>query len=123
MGGLLDDIAGSLADDLIADFGTTAQIITTTGGSYDPVTGAATAGAETATTINVAPPAAYNVREIDGTSIRQGDMRLTIPRLQLAQIPAPGAIIQIGGIRYQVVDCNPVYSGAQAAAWEVQIRK
>jgi len=121
MTGKLDKRMRAAAQRLIDDFGkpTTLQRTSTT---YDPGTGTTT---ETTTDYSVnGVLEAYSENRIDGTLVKVGDMRLTVPARDLAVTPDQTVDrVIIDGTQWSIVNIGRLYSGAQVATYEMQVRQ
>ena len=133
MPSLFDNIfAGSsgVANSLLSALGITAVITVSGDANYDPATGDELAPDTTDYTVKCAPPEPYNINEIDGTNILQGDVKITIGaanlhkdisqllphQLERAEITINDEILQIAGV-------TPNYSGEQVATYDLQCRR
>lgn len=96
---------------LLAKYGEPVAVTFNDWAEYDPITGAPD-GSNTQTTVQaVAYPTAYFAREIDGTVIQAGDIRLVLELM--APVPVIGCTVAIGGTTYRIMDIRQVrLSGA-----------
>ncbi len=93
---------------------------------YNPATGTATP-VSPATYTGSAVRLQYSTRDIDGTRIRTGDVKLLVSPVQAGgaslPTPKPGDGVTFGGISYSVIACQPLdYTGDLVVAFEVQAR-
>lgn len=102
------------ADRLIARFGKTAQLVTTTttGPDYDPTV------TETATDITLVE-LDYSLTNRDGTLVQAGDKLFLV---QADAAPDMAAKIRLDSVDYAMVDVQPVSPGATVLLYEIQAR-
>lgn len=95
------------------------------GSSYDPAT--STNSADPAKTEGHALRTEYSTREIDGTSIRSGDVRflVAVHDINDRQMPQPieGDSLSFGGETWRVVVSRPVSPAGVPVMWKTQARK
>ncbi|CAB5187133.1 hypothetical protein UFOVP166_8 [uncultured Caudovirales phage] len=88
--------------------------------SYDPITGAA-AAVQAATSVSAnGYPAAYTSANIDGTVIRQNDIRLLLELI--SPRPIRGCLAVVDGVTYQVLDVQAIRKEAADVMFICQIR-
>jgi hypothetical protein len=106
---------------LLARFGRSAPLTRTAEGVYDTESGSTDEGS---TTVYPAFGAKfdYEQREIDGTTILQGDARIYISP-SLAVIPEAGDTITFGSEVWQVVRSRPLEPAGAVVLHDVQVRK
>lgn len=116
---------GGVAKTLLGTFGRSASLVRPgAGGAYDPATGTIT-GASTAVTY----PCEivfdeFSEGQIDGTLIKAGDRKALVSRLRVGVEPIPNSdYLTEGGRTWQIVRVMGYSSGAQEAAYNLQIRK
>lgn len=128
--GLLDDIFGGLAPDLVALFVDTAQTITRIESSYDPHTDR-TVDIDTQTgSVKMTPPEAVSRRDVDGEVILPTDKKVFIPKQNLDDITfdinpttSVRVLITVNGRDYRVVaPVVDVYSGDSIVGYTVFLR-
>ena len=118
----LDAILRPLGKSLINQFGKSATITRTIGGTFDPVAGANTGTSEQTFSIKVSPPEKYRRELVDGTVILEDDFKVQVSAIAI-EPDAETDRITLDGVTYQIVSAPPVYSGEQAAIYELQCRK
>lgn len=131
--GTLDDAMASVAESLIDTFVTNKATFRREGDS-ETFSGGETTSADLDWSIKVGVPEPFTNREIDGTQIKTGDLKVMVARKHVeAATPTSPAF---GGIdpktdrvifsgetkEYRIVRMDPVMSGDQAAAWNLQLR-
>jgi hypothetical protein len=125
--GLLDDVfSGSegVAKTLLNTFGGSGVLTTPGEETYNPITGEETAGASSSWDVDVSAPQNYSADEIDGSAIQRGDCHVQIPACDVSEEPVAGkSTLTIGSTVWTVVSVNPVYSGAEVAVYELQLRR
>jgi hypothetical protein len=92
--------------------------------SYDAATGTNTP-TSTSHTVRATPPLSYEVRYIDGNTIRQGDVQFIFSASGLSFTPKPGLKITDGSKVYYIVSVRPDtydYDGDTATFYTVQAR-
>ena len=117
----LDATFRPLAHNLIAKYGKNVTFTKTTAGTFDPVTGTTIGSTSTDTVVKIAPPAAVDVAEVNGTSIQTGDLKVSVAALDYT--PDINQTVTIDGATYDVVSVSPVYSGELVALYDCQVRK
>jgi len=91
---------------------------------YDLRTGVESSAYEKEYEVKFSPPFPYALKEIDGTAIQQGDFKLIVAAADLTIEPDPKTDWVVRhGVTYRIVKSNPIVSGDQAAAFELQCRK
>ncbi|MDH3377780.1 MAG: hypothetical protein OEQ39_12600 [Gammaproteobacteria bacterium] len=121
-----------MAERLIESFGGAILYIQVSE-SYDPVTGK-TSQAETTHNVISTPPVPLSKRLASGQDFRAvygevfdtvqaGDLITTIKALNLGFVPEIGDKVVLNNERWQIVRIDPLYSGALAAAYTIQIRQ
>ena len=116
-----DDIFVPLAEQLVDNtfgFSATHRRVTRT---FDPVTGKNTDN-NADVSVKITPPAPYDQRRIDGTIIQIGDQWIIISSAS-GVVPRGTDFFIIGGSIWQVVTIQPIVSGEQTAAYQVQLRQ
>lgn len=121
MPGALDSVFRPLAVQLINAFGTTATWIKTAE-TFSATTGQTTR-TETTYSVVVSPPEPYDTRRVDGSVIQVGDATCLLQGAALSFTPEIGDLITILSTRWQVIGVNPIVSGEQIAAYELQLRQ
>lgn len=110
----------NVATQLLTDKGQQITITRNVVSSLDPVTGIATPG--TAVTITGYGAAFdYNKSEIDGTLIRNGDIRLIFQATSTA--PEVDDIATVDSIDYRVMAVNKSAPAGTVLKYELQLRK
>lgn len=117
----LDDFLPDIVKEAIDLFETTAQL-RRTNSSYVEST-----DVETQTQTNVSlmcsPPERYKQWEIDGTSIKLGDLWTYIAANDVPFTPDTACQFVFNSIIYSVVRVVPHHSGNLVAAYELQLRR
>jgi len=121
MPGLLDGVMLPLAENLIESFGG-AITYTQTSETFSATTGKTTV-METNHSVIMTPPAPYNVNRIDGSVVQVGDLEAMLKAQNLGFVPAAGDKVTFNGTDWQVVGVKPLFSGALAAAYTIQLRQ
>ena len=118
MPGKLDNLDRT-AESLIETFGApaTLQRVTTTFNASSGTTVETTADES----IIVTPPEPFDQRRIDGTLIRESDLR-TLMKGRSISAPSIGDRLTLYGETYQVVRSVPAYAGTVPAYYEIQLR-
>lgn len=104
---------------LLTRFGNTVSIVRTTGGTYDPVTGAETPGTET----TYAPKGVllkYPDRLIDGTRILQSDRKLI---LDDTIVPVADDKPVVQGEEWNIQNIMTISPAGTPIVYEVQVRR
>ncbi|MHB1125236.1 MAG: hypothetical protein ACYC0T_21310 [Ramlibacter sp.] len=120
-----DDMATMVAE-LLADPDTGQDVTVTSQGVpvYDRATGKATA--PTVARIGRGLELAYGSREIDGTNVQAGDVRLFMSPLckdgTPMPAPSPGDSVLLGGVTYRVMRSQPLRPGGVVLAHQAQLR-
>lgn len=125
---VLDAPMRAVAKRLGRTFGKQGTIESVSTGGYNPSTGKASSGtSDEVTAYGVVEE--YDASEIDGTTIRRGDVKWTIPAKGIAR-PRPNDLVTFddedaeGEVnRYTVVMVRSTYSGDEQALHELQLRR
>jgi hypothetical protein len=121
MTGALDRLRFT-ADRLTQRFGK-AVTLTRVENTFDPATGETTETRTDNPTVST-PPAEFNVSRIDGTLVKQGDVQLAVPAVDLSIAPDPDTDeVKLDGLTYQIVRVSPEYSGEKVARYIMQVRR
>jgi hypothetical protein len=114
----------SVAQTLCRVLGTTA-VMKRVNSSYNPATGVETAAdpASTTWTLTIAPPEMYSAREINGTTILAGDVKITVAAKDVVVAPQPNFSLTVGSDVYRVVTVETVDGGGSAVIYILQCRK
>lgn len=119
MSAFYDDMA-QVAKDMLTEFGAAVVLTRTTPGAYNPETGT-TAAATTATYNGMGAKFDYELKEIDGTKILQGDQKLYLSPYLMAN-PVPGDMIRADGADYTVISSKALRPAETHVLFEVQLR-
>lgn len=117
----LDNRFRPLAHNLIAKYGKDVTFTKTTAGTYDPVTGTTTGSTTTDTSVKVTPPSAFDIKEVNGTSIQTGDVKVSTAAVDY--VPDINQSVTFDGNTYNIISVSPVYSGDLVAKYDCQLRK
>jgi hypothetical protein len=114
------------AQRLLTRYGATAVLTRTAPGAYDPDTGA-TAAATVTTQTGKAFRETYALRDIDGTLIKRGDVRLILAPeatdgTAMVQPATDTDVIVFDGTSYTVVGTDPLKPADEAVLFYVQCR-
>lgn len=115
----IDTIARAQASNALSTYGKAATLNKIAAGAYDLATGAVT-NTTTAYAVQILIEN-YAQGLVDGTIIKQGDIRATMPALN-NQTPAPGDDLVFGSTTHKVVAVESVYSGDLVAIFIMQVR-
>lgn len=88
--------------------------------SYDASTGK-NSESVTDTTVKITPPSPFTQRQINDTTILQGDQQVIMSSAS-GIVPNDNDKFVIGGNVWKVVAVNPIVSGELSAAYTVQLR-
>jgi hypothetical protein len=95
------------------------------GANYDPAT--STNSAEPGKSEGHAVRTEYSTREIDGTSIKSGDVRFLVAVHDVRDRPMPrpqeGEMLTFSGEIWRVVESMPVSPAGVPVMWKTQARK
>lgn len=117
---VLDDKLVPKALELINKFGLTATY-TTEDKTYDTATRKSVL-VTTDFTVKVTPPFGYDERLITTEIIRADDSFILIAGSGLQFTPKMGDFVTIKGVKWRVARSQPLYSGEQVAAYQLQLR-
>lgn len=106
----------------IENAGLDVTITRTVVGSFDPTTGGTTAAADIVATAS-GVQTRYSNRDIDGTVIKRGDMRLLIAASGLSISPEQGDTATSDSIVWQVVNVESIKPSDTAVLYICQVRK
>lgn len=122
--GALDSPLRNLASTLISAFTDNyATLVRITSAGYDPVSGQEIQAAIQSYSVKITPPEKYREKEIDGTAIKQSDLKVYIAAQDLAVSPtARTDTLAVGSTVHNVVSVTAHFSGDQVCLWELQLR-
>lgn len=122
--GALDSPLRQLASTLISTFvDNFATLVRISAAGYDPVTGEEIQAAIQSYSVKTTPPEKYRDIEINGTSVKQYDLRVYIAAQDIAISPTPRTdTIAIGNVVHNVIKVTSHFSGDQVCLWELQLR-
>lgn len=106
---------------MLTKYGAPLQLSRTSGGAYNPETGAVEGAG---TTVYPVTGAAFDYAQddIDGTAIRQGDQRVYIAP-DAALTPQTGDVIALHGADWAVVTSRPIQPTDKVVLHDVQVRR
>jgi hypothetical protein len=111
----------ALARKQLEDKGRAVTLQRVTEGAYDVTDG--TVGA--ATTVNYSAyglPDGYNSLEVDGTSIRNSDVKLWLSTPTTGEVPAVGDTATIDSVVHRIVNVGKIVSQGYNLIYELQCR-
>ena len=117
----LDARARNTASKMLTKFGKRITLSRITEGVYNPATGDV-GNPILSTLIVYALIKDYKGIDLVSGVIQQGDRKVTIPALGVAE-PQPLDKVTIDSLVYSVISVRSVWSGEQAAMFEMQVRK
>jgi hypothetical protein len=123
MTGALDAEMRALAVELTDEFGKTVTLRRPGETTFDETTGESTTGSPSTQDVAATPPREYASDQIDGSLIRRGDLRLSVPAKGLTFVPAVFDQVVLDGQTWGIQRVMPKYSGEQAAMYELQVRR
>lgn len=110
----------AIVDELLTEYGAPARLTRITPGGYDPDTGTTTPDVTT-TWDGTGAKFDYEQRDVDGTKVRQGDQRVYMSVVGVAN-PQTGDTLTIDGIVLNVVASRPLKPASTAVLYDVQVR-
>jgi hypothetical protein len=111
----------ALARKQLEAYGRTVNLVRVTEGAYSVSDG--TVGA--ATTVNYSAyglPDGYNAFEIDGTSIRNSDVKLWLSTPTTGEVPTVGDTATIDSVVHRIVNVGKIVSQGYNLIYELQCR-
>lgn len=111
----------ALARRQLEAYGRTVNLVRVTEGAYSVADG--TVGA--ATTVNYSAyglPDGYNSLEVDGTSVRNSDVKLWLTTPTTGEVPAVGDTATIDSVVHRIVDVNKITAQGSNLIYELQCR-
>jgi len=122
MTGVLDVALGSVARTLTKTFGRSATLKHGGSAAFSTTTGDVTmSSADYACEVVFSE---YHERQFDGTLVKRGDRKAIVSRLRLGVEPVPDRDTLVeGGRTWRIVNVKGYSSGAQEAAYELQVRR
>ena len=131
MAGMFDGIfagAFGVAGSLLGTLGISATVKLRPDTTYDPGTGNEAELIPAEITVKAAPPESYSIREIDNSNILTGDIKTTIGSYDLdfanvTKEELERAELIINNEALRIVIANPLISGNDIAAYELQLRR
>jgi hypothetical protein len=88
--------------------------------AFNPVTGAAQTPSASTTVIGFGYPSAYRKGEIDGVTIKAGDIRLILEKI--VSQPAAGYTIAVDGTTYRIQDVQKIRKTGADVIYICQLR-
>ena len=105
---------------LLAKYGEPVTVTFTDWAEYDPITGAADGTTTQSTVSAVAYPSNYQTKEIDGSVIQAGDIRLILELI--APLPVVGCLVLVDGTTYRIMHVKPIRLSGDNIIFICQIR-
>jgi len=105
---------------LLAEFGQSITIVTTTQGTYDVNTGVASPDTIVTQTGLKAVITKYKTGEIDGTKIQQGDCKVIV---ESATAPTVNSVVTAANGTFTVIDVDQIAPSGETVIWKLQVRK
>ena len=124
--GVKDAQFRSLAQRLVGKYRTVEDVLTRTaqGSGYNPVTGAVTASASSASILR-SPAFPFETSRVNGSTVLASDLYCYVSALDteaagISPVPSGGDIVTLGG--YSVLGAKALESGDEVAAYELHLR-
>lgn len=111
----------ALARRQLEAFGRTVNLVRVTEGAYNVATGA-TAAATTANYSAYGLPDGYNSLEVDGTSIRNSDIKLWLSTPTTGEVPLVGDTATIDSVVHRIVNVGKITAQGSNLIYELQCR-
>jgi hypothetical protein len=121
MTGKLDTRMRGLAQRLVNTYGKAITLREFTGNTYDPSTGTNTPSYTDHAATGVIT--SFAERLIDGSSIKTGDLSVTVPAKDLTFDPSTEDKVTVNGEDWSIVNPSRTYSGEEVATFQLQIRR
>jgi hypothetical protein len=121
MTGKLDTRMRGLAQRLVGTYGKAITLREFTGSTYDPSTGTNTPSYTDHAATGVIT--SFAERLVDGSSIKTGDLSVTVPAKDLTFDPSAEDKVRVNGQDWSIVNPSRTYSGEQVATYQLQIRR
>lgn len=118
MSAFSDEMA-ALALELLTEFGEAVSFVRTTEGAYDPAT-ATTGSATTSNFSGFGAPINYDGFDIDGTVIRQSDIKLFVNAV--STLPITGDAVTVDSVVYRVMNTRRYAINSEDVLYELQLR-
>lgn len=106
------DVLEELGEPVAISYGGTVE--------YDPITGAEIAGSGKVTLDGFGYPGRYESKDVDGTTVRATDVRLTLSRI--TQRPLVGWTATVDGKAYRIESTRPVRLSGGDVVYICQLR-
>ena len=117
-----DDRLAPLPTRLLAKYGRVATFYEVTK-TPDPTTGKMTVTETLEHPVLVSPRQEYDLRFIDGDTIRRGDTSVYVATQGLTFTPTAGMRVSIGADTWTIVSAKPLDPGETTIAYKLQLRK
>jgi hypothetical protein len=91
-------------------------------GAYDPATGGRATDSPYVDYSCFGTVDEYDIRDIDGTLIKEGDKRVTLSASSAMPDPVKGNILIMAGVEWSVERCKPTAPAGISVVYEVQVR-
>ena len=118
----LDDRLGPRTAALLAKYGRVATFYEVTK-TPDPTTGKMTVTETLEHPAMVSPRQEYDLRFVDGDTIRRGDTSVYVSAEGLTFTPTAGMRVSIGADTWTIVSAEPLDPGETTVAYKLQLRK
>ena len=91
--------------------------------TYDPTSGETTYGSEPPVVAKTTPPWPYGTAFGKGTAAVEGKATIIVAGLDIAFVPKLGIQATIDGLKWRVVGLTPISSGADNAAYLMDVER
>lgn len=105
---------------LLAKYGEPLTVTFTDWAEYDPITGADVGSSTISTVAAMGYTSAYHTKEIDGTVIQAGDIRLILELI--TPVPIIGCLVEVDSTTYRIMDIRSVRLSGDNIIFICQIR-
>ena len=112
----------ALARKQLQEKGRAVALVRVTEGAYDPTTSAPTGSPTTVNYSAYGLPDGYNSFEVDGTTVRNADVKLWLSTPTTGEVPAVGDTATIDSVVYRVFNVGIINTQATNVLYELQCR-
>ena len=119
----LDTKLATKALALINKIGTNMVFEVPTSSYYDPLQQKQVTQTPSNVTRKASPPLAYSSRLTQGRTVRRDDAQIFLAQSGLTFTPVEEMKVTHAGLTWHIVQADPLYSGDDIAAWDIQLRR
>ncbi len=116
------DSLGATAQSLIQEFGEACTFTRCAESDYDPNTASSILSCSLEFT-SFCVPEVFTVKEIDGTSIKRGDVKLLVGPILTDEIPSIDDLVEFSSLTYRIINVEKTIVNAATVLFTLQVRE